>query len=189
MVYAASTWCLEESVVTSRHTRSAHFVPCIRKVLVSCKHPIFDARKELNSGCYPIDYMRIVWCLIALLGLLLFSQVLLVLAEQNPSHELDHVEITSSGKIIYYKDGSKEAFFSFSENMRVSANAVIIPNAVVVLPLDWIGLLEGLSGLVAVLVTFGKALRGILGFLSRVKWWLKYRKPRTPSDTSKYSLL
>ena len=159
---------------------------------MSCKHPIFDARKELNSGCHPIDYMRIVWCLIALLGLLLFSQVLLVLAEQNPSHEIDHVEITSSGKIIYYKDGSKEAFFSFSENMRVSANAVIIPNAVVVLPLDWIGLLQGLlglSGLVTVLVKLGKIVRGVLGFLSRVKWWLKYRKPRTPSDTSKYSLL
>lgn len=133
-----------------------------------------------------------LWLMIAVLGLMLFSQVLLVLAESNPSHEIDHVEITPSGKIIYYKDGSKEAFFSVSANMGISANAVMIPNAVAVLPLDWIGLLQSLleiSGLVTALINLGKIVRGVLGFLRRLKWWMKYRKPRTPSDVSKYSLL
>jgi len=54
---------------------------------------------------------------------LLISQATLVLADSgNVSKEIEQVETVENGKIVYYKDGTKEMFVTLSENLKSSSS-------------------------------------------------------------------
>jgi hypothetical protein len=111
-----------------------------------------------------------------LITLMLAANAMSVLA-QSPSHEIDHVETTENSRIIYYKDGTKEAFFGIYEDLGVSSPAQ--PS----LPLGLIGIILGIINAV---FGFPQFIKNLIGLLETWQWRRKYGKSRNPLSEARH---
>jgi len=120
--------------------------------------------------------------LLAITCFLLLSQIPSVFANSgNVSNEIERIEVKENMKIIYYKSGLKEVFFTVSENMNVEssvgmAHVVSAP----IVPFDWIQLFLKIWGAIISLPSLAALGKMIRGFLRWLYWKIKHGKSKTP---------
>lgn len=114
-----------------------------------------------------------------LIILALFFCALLICQVSAEERKIDHIETAPNSRIIYYTDGTKDAWFyaSVDLSLSVNANAAVVST---VSPIGILDILEVIAGLISGSKLLFEVMKWLGGVFERLTWWKKYRKSRTP---------